>query len=140
MKKSVALIVLTAMSCMTFSQSLKPQIALCSADTVFCFSLSQCRALVKEIDRRLYCDSLNVELENEIGLLKSSLVNRASCINDLLQQQVNLNKIISNQDQVIKEVNLELNQEKKKHKSQLWQKRLLAFAVVVLGVTTVVKK
>jgi hypothetical protein len=102
--------------------------------------MTQCRALAKEIDKRLYCDSINAELVKEIGLLKSSIVNRASCISDLQQQQVNLNKIISNQDQVIKEVNLELNQEKKKHKSQLWQKRLFAFAVAVLGVTTAIKK
>lgn len=128
------------MNCMAFSQGLKPRIEQVGKDTFFCFNLVQSREIAKQIEEKIYCDSINTGLETEIALLNAQTCNRDSTILLLQLEGINHNLIISNQEGIIANVNSQLKQTQRKYKWQLWQKRLFAVGVIVLVITSIIKK
>lgn len=126
-------IVLTAWACTAFSQALSPKVIQQNGDTLFCFSLSQSRAIAKHLIAGQYCDSLLVLSEQRVGQLVRLNTIADSSILGLTKKSFNQDLMLRNQGREITELNLRLTQSDKKFKAERWQKYLFLVSTVALG-------
>ena len=127
------------MSFSGFSQSLTPKVQVQNKDTLFCFTISQSKAIAKHLENSKYCDSVLTQTENEVELLNQLQVVNDSSILILTMKTGNQQSIITNQDAVIGNLNNDLKQSEKKFRRERWQKRLFAAGTFIFAVLTIIK-
>lgn len=139
MKTFLALIALTAWSCMASSQNLTPKVQQQGNDTLFCFTLSQSRNIAKTLEQGRYCDSLLLQTEQQSRQLSDLLFISDSSLQVSQNKITNQEVMLRNNKTELAMVNLNLQQTEKKYKSERWQKYLFMVATVSLGTWLIVK-
>jgi hypothetical protein len=127
------------MSFSAFSQSLIPKVILQNKDTLFCFTIPQSKVIAKHLENSTYCDSVLTKTENEIELLNQLQVANDSSIIVLKMKTDNQQFIISNQQGVIGNLNMDLKQSEKKYRNERWQKRLFAAGTFIFAALAILK-
>jgi hypothetical protein len=140
MKKYLALIALTAMNFISFSQGLTPRVHREGKDTLFCFTISQSKLLAKTVEAGVYCDSVGKKLQEEISLFDQLTCSQDSSFHVLLSAQKNSEKIISNQEEIISDLKQQLATAKKQCRIERRQKRIMALGIVALSVINLISK
>lgn len=127
------------MSFSVSSQSLIPKVIIQNKDTLFCFTISQSKVIAKHLENSTYCDSVLTKTENEIELLNQLQTVNNSSILVLKMKTDNQQYIISNQEGVIGNLNVNLKQSEKKYRNERWQKRLFATGTFIFAALAILK-
>jgi hypothetical protein len=112
------------MSCLIFSQTIKPTVQLIGKDTCFCFTIPQSKIIAKELQKGIYNDSILLQTECELEALKEQKAVNDTATEVLQNKIKNQTQVISNQESAMQTLVHDLQVSKKRERSQLWQKRL----------------
>ena len=129
------------MSCIGFSQNLKPTVYTIQNDTLFCFTVSQAKVIAIELEGKKYQDSIAVEQSTQLALQDSLIQEQDSTIKLLQSQAINYQSIIANNQEVNNEVNLQLGYlktEVKRHKrDKIFLGTGLGLSIGIIGILAI---
>jgi hypothetical protein len=129
------------MSCIGFSQNLKPTVYTIQNDTLFCFTVSQAKVIAIELEGKKYLDSITVEQNTQLALQDSLIQQQDSTLKLLHNQAINYQCIITNSKEVNNEVNLQLGYlktEVKRHKrDKIFLGTGLGVSIGIIGILTI---
>lgn len=108
-------------------------------DTLFCFTIPQSKVIAKHLENSTYCDSVLTKTENEVELLNQLQMANDSSQMVLKMKTDNQQYIISNQEGVIGNLNVDLKQSEKKYRNERWQKRLFAAGTFLFAALAILK-
>lgn len=126
------------MSFTGISQTLKPRIFVDGQDTLYCFTMPQCKHIAQHLEYGKQCNTVVIAMENEIDVLNKIGSTQSVTIKTLVSESDNKQQIISNQEKDIKKLEEEIQQKQKEIKRELWQKRILGAGIVTAAIISII--